>query len=30
MMNGGKKVARFAGVDDADFDCDWGDAESEV
>jgi len=30
MMNSGKKVARFAGVDDAEFDCDWGDAESEV
>ena len=24
------KVARFAGVDAAEFDCDWGDTENEV
>ena len=30
MTSSGKKVARFAGVDDVEFECDWGDAESEV
>lgn len=29
MSNSGK-VARFAGLDDAGFDCDWGDTENEV
>ena len=26
----GKKVARFAGFNDAEFDCDWGEEQSEV
>lgn len=30
MTSSGKKVARFAGVDDVEFECDWGEAESEV
>ena len=30
MTSSGKKVARFAGVGDVEFECDWGDAESEV
>ena len=30
MTSSGKKVARFAGVDAVEFECDWGDAESEV
>ena len=30
MTSSGKKVARFAGVDDVEFECDWGNAESEV
>lgn len=29
-MSSSKKVARFAGVDDDELDCDWGDLENEV